>query len=125
MTHAKRQATQLSCLPNLLNDGDTGTEIVCGEEKVFCTGLTRAAKAGQKVFCTATASPMNQPWKDPFHLYSLSPHSPLCHTNQQGPPLSSLSGRCMQGNRSETFPFQRTFCLQPGRSGLLACSTSR
>jgi hypothetical protein len=29
-----------------------------------------------KVSCTGTTSPTNQPRKDPFHLYALSPHSP-------------------------------------------------
>jgi hypothetical protein len=37
-------------------------------------------------------SPRNQPKKAPFHLHSLSPHSAQFHS-QQGPPLSSLSGR--------------------------------
>jgi hypothetical protein len=38
---------------------------------IFCTGLTRAAKAGQK---SSTTSPTNQPRKDPFPMYSMSPH---------------------------------------------------
>ncbi len=29
-----------------------------------------------KISCTGTMSPTNQPRKDPFHLYSLSPHLP-------------------------------------------------
>jgi hypothetical protein len=41
----QRQATQHGCLPGLLGDGDKGNEIVYGEEKLFCTGPTRAAKA--------------------------------------------------------------------------------
>jgi hypothetical protein len=45
-THTKRQAAQHGCLPSLLGDGDKGIEIVYGEKKkIFCTGLTRAAKA--------------------------------------------------------------------------------
>ncbi len=40
----KRQATQHDCLPSLLNDGDKGIEYRYGEEKIFCTGPTRAAK---------------------------------------------------------------------------------
>jgi hypothetical protein len=28
-----------------------------------------------KISCTGTTSPSNQPGKDPFHLYSFSPHS--------------------------------------------------
>ncbi len=42
-------------------------------KKIFCTGPTRAAKAEQKSLVPART---NQRRKDPFHLYSLSPHSP-------------------------------------------------
>jgi hypothetical protein len=45
-THIQRQATLHDCLPMLLGDGDTYVEIVYGEEKIICIGLTRAAKAG-------------------------------------------------------------------------------
>ncbi len=46
-THIQRQAALHDRLPWLLgDDGDTSIEIVYGEEKLFCTGLTRAAKAG-------------------------------------------------------------------------------
>ncbi len=55
---------------------DKGIEIVWGEEKIFWIGLTRAAKAGRKSLVRGTTSPANQARKDPFHLYSLSPHSP-------------------------------------------------
>jgi hypothetical protein len=34
----------------LLDDGDKGIEIVYSEEKIFCTGPTRAAKAEQNLF---------------------------------------------------------------------------
>jgi hypothetical protein len=47
-THIKRKATQQGCLPSLLGDGVKGIEIVYGEEKIFCTGPTRAAEAKQK-----------------------------------------------------------------------------
>jgi hypothetical protein len=40
-THTKRQATQHGCLPSL---PDKGIEIVYGEEEIFCTEPTRAAK---------------------------------------------------------------------------------
>jgi hypothetical protein len=76
-THSKRQATQHDGLPSLLDEGDTGIVIVYDEEKIFCTGLTRAAKAEQKFLVPALSSPTNQPRKKPFHLYSLSPLSPL------------------------------------------------
>jgi hypothetical protein len=34
-THTKRQATQHGWLPSLLDDGDKGTEILYGEEKII------------------------------------------------------------------------------------------
>jgi hypothetical protein len=45
-----------------------------------------------KISSTGTKSPTNQTWKDPFHVYSLSPHSPQFqpethtkrHPTQQG-----------------------------------------
>jgi hypothetical protein len=70
----KRQDTQHDCLPSLLDVGDKGFEIVYGEEKIFCTGSTRAAKAEQK--SAGTTSPTNKPKIGRFHLYSMSPHSP-------------------------------------------------
>ncbi len=46
--HTKRHATQHGCLLSLLGGGSKGTEIVYGEEKLFCTGAIRALKAEQK-----------------------------------------------------------------------------
>jgi hypothetical protein len=40
-------------------------------EKIFCTGPTRAAKAG-KISFTGTTSLTNQPRKDPFHFTAVS-----------------------------------------------------
>jgi hypothetical protein len=51
--HKKRQATRHDCLPSLLGDGDKAIEIVYGEEKIFFSGPTRAAKAEQKFFVPA------------------------------------------------------------------------
>ncbi len=47
-THTKRQATQHGCLPSLLGNGYKEIEIAHSEEKIFCIGPTRAAKAEQK-----------------------------------------------------------------------------
>jgi hypothetical protein len=44
-THTKRQATQQGYLSSFVGDGDKGTEIVYGEEKIFGTGPNRAVKA--------------------------------------------------------------------------------
>jgi hypothetical protein len=64
----KRQATQNGCLGILLGDGDKEIEIAYGEEKKFCTELTRAAKAEQKSLVPARQSPTKQRRKDPFHF---------------------------------------------------------
>jgi hypothetical protein len=36
-TQIRRQATRHNCLHRLLGGGDKGSEIVCGEENIFCT----------------------------------------------------------------------------------------
>ncbi len=41
--HTKRHVTQHGRLPSLLGDGDKGIQIVYGEEKIFCTGPSKAA----------------------------------------------------------------------------------
>ncbi len=90
--HKKRQATQHGCLTSLLGDGDKGIEIMYGEEKIFCTGQTRAAKACRtKISCTGTTSPKIQPRKDAFYMYSLSHH--LGHLS-----LVSLVGEDAEAN---------------------------
>ncbi len=50
-THSTRQATQQAQLAGRW--GQKGIEIVYGEENLFCTGPTRAAKAEQKSFLLA------------------------------------------------------------------------
>jgi hypothetical protein len=70
----QRQATQHACLPTQVA-GRMGTNKVkrCTAKKIiFCTWLTRAAKAGQK---SIVPSRINQPNKEPSNFYSLSPHS--------------------------------------------------
>ncbi len=65
-THTKRQATQHDCLPR---------------KKYFV--VVRPDKPSRtKISCSGTISPMNQPQgrTPPFHVYSLSPHSPQFHT---------------------------------------------
>jgi hypothetical protein len=47
-TNIKRKATRHGCPPSLLVDEDKSIEIGTVGKKVFCTGPTRAAKAGQK-----------------------------------------------------------------------------
>jgi hypothetical protein len=74
-THTKRQAIQHGCLPNLLGDEDKGSEIVYREEKIFCSIRQLDQPRLNKNFLYRHDKPKNQPKKDPFHLYSLSPHS--------------------------------------------------
>ncbi len=45
----------------MLGDVDKGIEKVCGEEKIFCTGPTRAAKAEQKSLLPSRQAQTNQP----------------------------------------------------------------
>ncbi len=75
-THIKRQVTQHDCLPSFLNNGYKRIETVCGEEKNIMYWADWSSQGRTKLTCTGTTSPMNQPWKEPFHLYSLSPHFP-------------------------------------------------
>ncbi len=65
-THIKRQATRHDYLSGWL-----GNRNKWSEEKIFCTGLIRAAKAG----------------KTPFHMYSMNSHLPQV-PQSAGPPLS-------------------------------------
>ncbi len=76
-------------------DGDKWIEIVYGEEKKYCVlGRLEQPRQDKNLFKSPT-NERNEPWKDLFHLYSLSPHS-LSFNSQQGPPLSSLSGKPCQ-----------------------------
>jgi hypothetical protein len=76
----KKQATQHDCLPCWLGDGDKAIETVYGEEKnILYRADYRAAKAEQKPLVPAGQAQRTnpkKPRKNPFHLYSLSPHSP-------------------------------------------------
>jgi len=45
-------------------------------KKIFCAGPTRAATAKQKSLVPARLAQRNIQGKNPFHLYSMSPHSP-------------------------------------------------
>ncbi len=88
-THTKRQATQHGCLSILLDDGDKVMEIVYGEEKIFCTGPNRTAETEQKSHVSARQDKPNEPTReeDPFHLSSLSPHSPRFQQSAGATPL--------------------------------------
>jgi hypothetical protein len=46
-----------------------------------------------KIYCTGTTSPKKQPRKDPFHMYSKSPHLPQFQQSASATRLSSLSDK--------------------------------
>ena len=73
--YTKRQATQQNCLPSLLVDGDKGIEIVYCEEKIFCSGPTRAAKAEQKCLVPARLAQRTNQGRTPFIC---TPWVPIC-----------------------------------------------
>jgi hypothetical protein len=58
-------------------------------KKYFFTGPTRAAKAEKRSLVPVRT---NQRRKDPFHLYSLRPHSPQFQQSAGATLLNSLSG---------------------------------
>jgi hypothetical protein len=83
-TYIQRQAALPDCPPRLLADGDTYMYI----EIVYRAHQNRQGRI--KVSCTGTTNPTNKPRKDPFHLYSLSPHSPQFQQSARAIPLWSL-----------------------------------
>jgi hypothetical protein len=63
----QREATQHNCLPRFLGDGDLKSEKVYALRKIiFCTGLTRAAKAGQKSILPARRAQRINQGRIPF-----------------------------------------------------------
>jgi hypothetical protein len=94
-TNTKRQATQHGILPSLLGDRDKGIVIVYGEETNILYWADKISQGRTKFLCTCTASPTNQPRKDSFHLYSLSPHSPQFQQSAGATTFYSLSDPTM------------------------------
>jgi hypothetical protein len=100
----KRTSTAACPLPSLLGDGDKGIEIVYGEEKNYFV-LGRLEQPRQnKISFTVMTSPTNQLRMDPFHSYSLSPHTPLFQQSAGATPFYSLSAPTFP-NRHPTFSF--------------------
>ncbi len=81
--NTQRQATQHDCLPRCLAMGTNKVKKCAVWKIIFCTWLTRATKAGKKIYCTGTTSPTNQPRKDTFHMCSKSPHLPQFQSSSQ------------------------------------------
>ncbi len=66
----QRQATSMTACTGCLAMGINKVKKCFCEKIIFCTGLTRAAKAGQKSIITAQAQRTNQGWT-PFIQYVL------------------------------------------------------
>jgi hypothetical protein len=79
-------------MPSLLGDEDKLIEIVYGEEKIFCTGLNREAKAGQKSLVPARRVQWTNQGRTHSFVLFMSPFVSVSTDSQQGPLLSSLSG---------------------------------
>jgi hypothetical protein len=82
----QKQAALHDSLLRFLGDGDTLIERVYGS-------LYWADQSSQRmiiVSCTIKTGPTNQPRKDPFHLYYLSPHSPQFQQSAGATPRWSL-----------------------------------
>jgi hypothetical protein len=93
-THNKRQATQDDCMPMQLAGrwGQMNWNSVRWAKDIFCAGLTRWAKAGQKRLYRHDKP--NEPTKEgrtPF-ICTLWVSIYLNFNSQQGPLLSCLSG---------------------------------
>jgi hypothetical protein len=67
--------TQHDCLPRLLGDGEKLIEIVKSEKKkkYFLPGRLEQPRQDKNLLYQHEEP--NEPTKDPFHLYSSSPHS--------------------------------------------------
>ncbi len=75
-------------------------------KKIFCTGPS-SSQGRTTISCTGMKSPpTNQPMKIPFHLYSLSPHSPQI---QQAAGTTSLQSLWYEsGSNSARFACKRS-----------------
>ncbi len=76
----------------LLGDGYKGSEIEYDEEKKYLV-LCRLKQPRQNKNLLYRHDEPNKPTKEgpPFHLYSVSPHSPQFQHSQHGPSLSIVS----------------------------------
>ncbi len=93
----KRQATQHGCLPSLLGDGDIKRiKIMRGSKNIFCTGLTRVAKAEQKSLVPARHAQWTYQGRTPSTCTLWVPIFHHSFNSQQRPLLSSLSGASHQ-----------------------------
>jgi hypothetical protein len=89
-THIKRQVTQHDCPSILLGDGGTKEVEKCTMRKqIFCTGPTRAAKAGQKSLVPAPRAQSTNQLKDSFVILE-SPFASVSAVSRGHPTLMYL-----------------------------------
>jgi hypothetical protein len=74
-TRTKRKATQRDCLPRFLGDGNTYCKVKkCAvRKKYFVLGLLEQLRQDKNLL-NRHDSPMNQPRRYPFHLWTIIPH---------------------------------------------------
>jgi hypothetical protein len=96
---------------SLLDDGDREIEIVYDWEKNIFYWADWSSQGRPKISCTDMISPTNQPRKDPYHVFSLSPHSPQFQKVGRGRPSLSLWRRPWANNNKDTEPYKSTFLL--------------
>jgi hypothetical protein len=73
-----------------MGDGDKEIEVVYGEEKNILYWADLTSQGRTEISSTGTASPMNQPRKNPFHWSSLNLNSPQFQQSAGATPLYSL-----------------------------------
>ncbi len=88
--HRDRQSSTTAC-PGCWATGTNKVKKCAVRKIIFCTGLTRAAKAGQKSIVPARKA---QRTNQGMTSFICTPRVPVCLSfdSQQGPPLSGLSG---------------------------------
>jgi hypothetical protein len=100
----QRQATQHACLPRVAGRWGQSKVKKCTVRKIiFCTRLTRAAKAGQKNIVPARQTQRTNQGRTPI-VCTLRVPIHLSFNSQQGPPLSiSLFKTYLSGRTARHF----------------------
>jgi hypothetical protein len=96
--------------PGCWEMGPHKKNLVCGEEKNILFRADYSSQSRIKISCTSTKSPTNQPRKDPFHLYSISPNLPQFQQSAGATPLWSLCsklGRLVFASAQMNYPAAR------------------
>jgi hypothetical protein len=99
----QRQATQHDCLPDCWAMGTNKVKKCAVRKIIFCMGRLEQPRQDKNLLYRYDES--SEPTKDPFHLYSVSPHSPQFQQSARAP-LSSLSGcaPCLNGSSTGCVP---------------------